>query len=355
MRTILEPEKRDQLIGQKSIKNRLLSSLINSPIDVDKTDYLIRDSYECRLPYGKLIDYDRLIRTLTVIMATDNMGLCDPQLGVYEKGQSAAESLTFARYLLYQTLYWHHSSRAIRVMLQQAAVDALKAKSKTRGGKARTFQSEFDHLLGIDSVAHRVSSDDIWDLIYEWTSDSGREMIALIRARKFYKRILTIHDERIPYDRGESTWEKLQRVRSRPNLQEELHDKITTEFATFVSSRSYSKVSLLAQDKTDQTKVALEKENAILIDIPDPSYGSEKSLRIMPEPERLQRNYLTRIDTAERISEVWSQVHYQLMRIAAKSRVFCHPDARDTLMAALKPEDIRTLLDGIIDKYTRGA
>lgn len=350
VKEVLKPESQDQLFGTKNLKTRLLSSLIDGPIDVDKTDYLIRDSYGCRLPYGRLIDYDRLVRNLTVILATDNRGYCDPQLGVYEKGQSAAESLTFARYLLYQALYWHHSARAIRAMLQQATIAALNNKSR----KQKSLGGDLTDLLGIDSDARKVTTEDILNLILEWTDDSGREMIGLLRTRRFYKRILTVHDERLLSETGESTWEKLQRVRSRRKFQNELRETILREFASFVSSGSYSKVSLLAEERTDCTMDILQKDNSILIDIPDPSYGTEKSLRIIPEPQRLQRNYLTRIDTGERISEVWSEVHHKLMRIAAKSRVFCHPDARNTLMAALKPEDIKCVLDGILHKYTKG-
>lgn len=355
IKEVLQPERREQLLSTRNLKTRLLSSLIDGPIDVDKTDYLIRDSYECRLPYGSLIDYDRLVRNLTIIMAKDNRGYCDPQLGVYEKGQSAAEALTFARYLLYQALYWHHSARAIRVMLRQATMAALTArKRKGKGGKEESFNDKFVDLLGINSDARKITTDNVLNLIAEWADNSGKEIIELLRQRRFYKRILTIHDERLPDEPGESTWEKLQRVRDRRKLQDELHEKIKTEFISFISSGSYSKVSLLAKDKTDLTMTILEKENTILVDIPDPSYGAEKSLKIMPEPQRLQRNYETRLDTSQRISEVWAGIHHKLMRIAAKSRIFCHPDARDTLMAVLKPEDIKAILNSTIDKYSSG-
>jgi len=355
VKEVLKPERQEQLLSTKNLKTRLLSSVINGPIDVDKTDYLIRDSYECRLPYGSLIDYDRLVRNLTVIMSIDNRGYCDPQLGVYEKGQSAAESLTFARYLLYQALYWHHSARAIRVMLRQATLAALATRRrKGKSEKEKLINDEFIDLLGVNSDARKVTTDDVLDLISEWTNNSGKEIIELLRHRKFYKRILTIHDERLPDEPGESTWEKLQRIRDRRKLQDELHEKIKTEYISFISSGSYSKVSLLAEERTNLTMAILEKENAILIDIPDPSYGAEKSLKIMPEPQRLRRNYQSRLDTSQRISEVWAGIHQTLMRVAAKSRIFCHPDARDTLMAALKPEDIKTLLDGILNKYLRG-
>jgi HD superfamily phosphohydrolase/tRNA A-37 threonylcarbamoyl transferase component Bud32 len=353
IKEVLRPPKpQPQLIPDKSFKTRLLSSIINGPIDVDKTDYLIRDSDECRLPYGGLIDYERLVRTLTVIVATDTQGHGDPQLGVYEKGQSAAESLTFARYLLYQALYWHHSARAIRAMIRQAATAAL-GKSRGSGKSRRSFREDLFKLIGVGADCQSTSPDQVLDLIAEWTDESGKEIIGLLRQRRFYKRVLTIHYERLPGETAESTWEKLRRV-DRNTLQRSLRDAIIEEYAKFVAAGDFSRTSLLAQERTDATMATLQKDNSILVDIPNPSYGAEDSLKVIPEPERLQKNYETRIKTGERISEVWGQVHYGLMRIAAKSRVYCHPDARDTLMAALKPENIKTLLDGLIGANIKG-
>lgn len=334
-----------ELWPMKDLKTRLLSSIIDGPIDADKLDYLIRDSHECRLPYGKLIDYDRLVRNLTTFTVSDRQGHCDLELGIYEKGQSAAESLTFARYLLYQALYWHHSARAIRAMLREAVRAALQNKSRPR----KSFADDFATLLGINSNARQVTVNDFLNLVEKWTDESGKEMVTLLRHRRFYKRILTIHEE----EGKESTWDKLQRVYARSGFQNKFQQAIIREFSNITSSESRSKVSLLAQERIDHTMEVLQKTNSILVDVPSPSYGAEESLKIIPEPQRLQRNYLSRISTGDRISEVWAQVHHRLMRIAAKGRVFCHPDARDTLMAAFSLEDIKRALDEVIGEYIR--
>lgn len=346
---ILAPESGRELLPRKDLKTRLLASIIDGPVDADKLDYLIRDSYECRLPYGKLIDYDRLVRNLTTVAVPNSGGYCNLELGIYEKGQSAAEALTFARYLLYQALYWHHSARAIRVMLREAVVAALSKKA----GRQKTFVDDFNALLGVKSDAQLVAVNDFLSLVEKWTDDTGRELITLLKRRRFYKRILTIHDER-PWEEGkDSTWIKMQRVYSSRGFQEDFRRAIVTEFAGVTSSGTHSKVSLLAQDRVDQVMEILLRKGSIFVDMPNPSYGSEKSLKIIPEPQRLQRNYLSRLETGERISEVWEQVHYKLMRIAAKGRVFCHPDVRDTLMAALSPEDIRRVLEKLIDDFIK--
>ena len=43
------------------IRLRFLKSIIDGPIDADKIDYLMRDSINLNVPYGKGIDIDRLL------------------------------------------------------------------------------------------------------------------------------------------------------------------------------------------------------------------------------------------------------------------------------------------------------
>ncbi len=114
------------MFEKPSLKIRMLSSIIDGPIDSDKLDYLLRDSQRCYLKYGESIDVDRLIRNLTVIITKDDHNNKYLTLGTYEKGQPAAESLTFARYLLYQALYWHHTERGVRAMLKEVVKPALE-------------------------------------------------------------------------------------------------------------------------------------------------------------------------------------------------------------------------------------
>jgi HD superfamily phosphohydrolase len=43
---------------------RLLRSILSGPIDIDKMDYLERDSLHCGVPYGRNFDKSRLIQSL---------------------------------------------------------------------------------------------------------------------------------------------------------------------------------------------------------------------------------------------------------------------------------------------------
>jgi len=91
---------------------RLLGSLLSGPVDVDKMDYLVRDSLHAGVPYGRHFDEERLLSSLCV----DAGG----KLAIEEKGRSAAELLVMARTVMFSEVYWHHTVRAATAMLQRA-------------------------------------------------------------------------------------------------------------------------------------------------------------------------------------------------------------------------------------------
>lgn len=92
---------------------RLLASLLSGPIDVDKMDYLVRDSLHAGVPYGRNFDANRLIGSLCVHPS-------EPRLAVTAKGRTAAEMMVFARYVMFSEVYWHHTVRSATAMLQRA-------------------------------------------------------------------------------------------------------------------------------------------------------------------------------------------------------------------------------------------
>lgn len=99
--------------GRSSGSAHLLSSLLSGPIDVDKMDYLDRDSLHAGVPYGRNFDQARLINSLCLNAVGDALAITD-------KGRTAAEMLVFARYVMFSEVYWHHAVRAATAMLQRA-------------------------------------------------------------------------------------------------------------------------------------------------------------------------------------------------------------------------------------------
>jgi HD superfamily phosphohydrolase len=100
--------------GTTSDQNsRILRSLLSGPIDVDKIDYLMRDSLHAGVPYGRHFDRQRLVGSLCLNQAGDGLAISD-------KGKTAAEMMVFARYVMFSEVYWHHAVRAATAMLQRA-------------------------------------------------------------------------------------------------------------------------------------------------------------------------------------------------------------------------------------------
>ncbi len=85
-----------------------LGQIISSELDVDRMDYLVRDSHYTGVAYG-VIDVERLIY---------NMKL-ENHLMIKMKGVQAAESMLLARYFMYPSVYQHHTTRIINSMFQR--------------------------------------------------------------------------------------------------------------------------------------------------------------------------------------------------------------------------------------------
>lgn len=85
--------------------------IINSEIDVDRMDYLVRDSHYTGVAFG-LIDHVRLIHELSF-----NQNKLVLNIG----GLQAAESLLVSRFLMHPTVYFHHVSRIAESMCTHAA------------------------------------------------------------------------------------------------------------------------------------------------------------------------------------------------------------------------------------------
>jgi uncharacterized protein len=111
----LNPAEVADLIADKAQtkSQRILCSILSGPTDVDKIDYLMRDSLHAGVPYGQNFDRRRLIGSLCLNQAGDGLAITD-------KGKTAAEMMVFARYVMFSEVYWHHAVRSATAMLQRA-------------------------------------------------------------------------------------------------------------------------------------------------------------------------------------------------------------------------------------------
>lgn len=88
-----------------------LRSFMDSELDCDKMDYLLRDSYYCGVNYGNF-DINRLLSSLTVYHKGPIM-----QLAVERGGIHAFEEFVIARYFMFIQVYFHKTRRYLDRLL----------------------------------------------------------------------------------------------------------------------------------------------------------------------------------------------------------------------------------------------
>ena len=97
-------------------EHRALSQLVSSQLDVDRMDYLLRDSLMTGAKYG-IFDLEWIIKSIEINEADDHLYVSAP--GIY-----AVEDYLQARYYMYRQVYFHRTLRSaeavLRVLLKRA-------------------------------------------------------------------------------------------------------------------------------------------------------------------------------------------------------------------------------------------
>ena len=102
------------ITGKVSDDRRWMQTLVSSQLDVDRLDYLRRDSLMTGAGYGHF-DFHRLLNTLEVWEEDSRTDLAWPR----EKSLYAIEEYIFARYYMYQNVYMHATTRGIEMLLRE--------------------------------------------------------------------------------------------------------------------------------------------------------------------------------------------------------------------------------------------
>ena len=105
-----------------------VKELIDGYFDVDKMDYLLRDSIYCGVEYGKY-DLRRLIDTLTLDKGRITGGY---QLAIHKDGLHTIEALILARYFMFTQVYFHKIRRAYDIILTDFIGDCLEEEYGNR-------------------------------------------------------------------------------------------------------------------------------------------------------------------------------------------------------------------------------
>src|SRR5579883_405026 len=214
----LSPERVADLIDPPKHRDlppddKLLSSLLSGALDVDKLDYLPRDARACNVPYGG-VDVARLQSALRIHPNVNGQR----RLVVTHKGISPLYSLIHARQEMYDNIYWHHTSRAMQMMLMRAVQESLEA------GTLQAAQ-----LVGLDDASLLAL------LAQENMPGSVRALANDLELRRPYKGVIEVsHLTGRLFKRLEALfWDAQRRRRIEQTLAAELSRALETQIADY--------------------------------------------------------------------------------------------------------------------------
>jgi HD superfamily phosphohydrolase len=156
---------------QNRYHRKFFFQLISSQLDVDRMDYLSRDSFFTGVKEGK-INVDRILKMLYVK---------DNQLVVEEKGALSIESYLIARKIMYWQVYIHKTVLSVEQMLVQLfrRIEDLKIENKfIITHNSLDFFLKNNQKLALNEVIIdafiKISDSDVWHLLKNLQTSEDR-------------------------------------------------------------------------------------------------------------------------------------------------------------------------------------
>jgi hypothetical protein len=182
------------LIFQNKYSKPFLHQLVSSQLDMDRLDYLNRDSFYSGVSEG-IIGTDRLIEMLNVR---------DGQLVLEEKGIYSIEKFIVARRLMYWQVYLHKTVVAAEFMLIHALRRAkflAKRGDEVFASPALSFfmkqditENDFHQRKEVLENFAQLDDYDIWSAIKVWQTHSDQILSQLAKSlvnRKLFKIVIS--------------------------------------------------------------------------------------------------------------------------------------------------------------------
>jgi HD superfamily phosphohydrolase len=163
-----------------------LDQIISSAVDVDKQDFIVRDTYHTGAEYG-FVDVFRLIHALDVL--GENLAV---ELGAL----SALEAFMIARIESFKSIYFHRVGRAAQIMLATAMEKANTELGLTKFNNPEDYLKLDDYTVWSALKKCEASKDIIGNLeqrrmlkcAYERTFYEKDAMISNVFGRESYRR-----------------------------------------------------------------------------------------------------------------------------------------------------------------------
>jgi HD superfamily phosphohydrolase len=135
----IDPIKVSELaIGKlKNAKKQFMNQIISSTVDVDKMDFVVRDTYHTGAEYGH-VDIFRLIYTMDII---------DNSIAIDLTALTTLETFILARIESFRAIYFHRVSRAAQIMLEKAMTAAEDKLGLRNFGEINDYLSLDDYSM----------------------------------------------------------------------------------------------------------------------------------------------------------------------------------------------------------------
>ncbi len=171
-------------------KKKFLTKLVSSQLDMDRLDYLRRDSFFTGVSEG-IINYERLLNMLNVV---------DDDLVIEAKGIYSVEKFITARRLMYWQVYLHKTVLVAEFMLMkllQRAKELVLRGEELFASPALSFflahELKVADLEGSDEMLNKFSELDDYDILGAmkvWVTHPDRTLSALSKGlvhRKLFR------------------------------------------------------------------------------------------------------------------------------------------------------------------------
>ena len=151
---------------------KLLSEFLDHPLDIDKTDYLIRDAHFSGVQLG-IFPAERVMLTNRVVRNREGQYIRAFML----KAIHSLEALILSRNWMFSDLYLHHTVRLAEAMISKATYFRMKEEGLSK-----------NECIGLFT---RMTDGDLFRWLEGSEIDFVKEYAARIRYRKLFKVVLS--------------------------------------------------------------------------------------------------------------------------------------------------------------------
>ncbi len=177
-------------------KPRALAQLVSSQLDVDRMDYLLRDSLMTGAKYG-IFDLEWIIKSLEIDEAND-------RIYVAARGLYAVEDYLQARYYMFRQVYFHRTLRAAEAILHSLLRRAFDLYATDPERLYVSRHTAFEKILKRERLGlgeHLELDDhDVMFHIKRWQA-SPDPVLSDLAARFLHRRLFKAFDLDMPEER----------------------------------------------------------------------------------------------------------------------------------------------------------